>query len=153
MKRLFVAFSLLLFMDSPHVLAQETQEISEADSLFIQGQIFARQKEYNLALDAYINALSKDPKHEKARISLAILLGMQKEYAKGLKEIDSVLKLYPRSYQAHKVKARLLHDSKKYAEAAAAYEQYLALIPPNLLKDREEVEKEIAMLKSKSGAQ
>ena len=153
MKHLFVALSCVFLLGTPHALAQDSQKLSEADSLFIQGQIFARQKEYNLALDAYINALSKDPKHEKARISLAILLGMQKEYAKGLKEIDSVLKLYPRSYQAHKVKARLLQDSKKYAEAALAYEQYLALIPPNLLKDRAEVEKEIAMLKTKSGEQ
>lgn len=150
MKRLALTAAALLLFALPSLAQNELNtEMTEADGFFYQGQIFAHKKEYKLAYNAYLNALAEDPKHERARISLAILLGLQKEYAKGLKEIDRVLKLYPRSFQAHKVKAKLLQDSKQYAAAAESYTQYLKLIPQNLLKDREEIEKEIAMLQAK----
>lgn len=120
----------------------------EADNHFQQGQVFAAQKAYPQAQDAYLQALLVDPKHERARISLAILYGLKKEYPKALKEIETVQKLYPKSFLSYKVQGMLLKDSQQFDAAVMAFETYLNTAPPNQIKDRESVEKLIQTLRN-----
>lgn len=124
----------------------------EVESLFVQGQIFASQKYYDKAEEVYLEALAKDPKHERARISLAILYGLRKEYDKGLKEIAKVQKLYPKSFLSYKVQGLLYKDAQQPQEAAKALETYLKLAPPHQIHDREDVEKLIQALQSGASA-
>lgn len=124
----------------------------QVEDLFQQGQIFASQKAYNQAQDAYLQALVLDPKHERTRISLAILYGLKKEYPKALKEIEAVQKLYPKSFLSYKVQGMLLKDSQQPEAAAKAFETYLKTAPPNQIKDRESVEKLIQALRQPAAA-
>jgi len=138
------AFSLLTLP----VLANE-----KAENLFQQGQVFAVQKSYDQAMNAYLQALVSDPKHERARISLAIIYGVKKEYPKALKEIAAVQKLYPNSFLSYKVQGMLLKDSQEPEAAAQALETYLKLAPAEQIKDRDEVEKLIQSLRQTPGAE
>ena len=122
-------------------------DTKQVEDLFQQGQIFAAQKAYKQAQDAYLQALVLDPKHERARISLAILYGLQKEYPKALKEIEAVQKMYPKSFLSYKVQGMLLKDSMQPEAAAQAFETYLKTAPPNQIKDRESGEKLIQTLR------
>lgn len=141
MKFILPLFVILLLL-TPSALA------SEADDLFLQGQIFTSQKIYDEALSAYKKALDLEPDHERAHISLAILYGLQKEYKKGLAEIAIVQKLYPKAYLSYKVQGVLFQDAKMPIEAIKAFENYLKLAPETKIKDRQEIEKIIVDLKS-----
>lgn len=146
--RLCLSAACLSLLLSTAALAENKQ----VEDLFQQGQIFAAQKAYKQAQDAYLQALVLDPKHERARISLAILYGLQKEYPKALKEIEAVQKLYPKSFLSYKVQGMLLKDSQQPAAAAQAFETYLNTAPPNQIKDRESVEKLIQALRQPATA-
>lgn len=140
MKQLLLSTIIGLLMFATPVFA------SEADDLFLQGQVFASQKIYDQAMLAYQEALALEPEHERARISLAILYGLRQEYDKGLKEISLVQKLYPKSYVSYKVQGILYKDAKLFQKSAESFEKYLTMAPEGKIKDRKEIEELVKTL-------
>ena len=146
--RVSLAVGLLIGLSaSPSVAAP-----SRADDLFQMGQVFASQKSDDQAIDAFIRAIAADPKHVKARLSLATIYGRKKEYKKALDEVDAAIKLEPKAYVAYKIKGLLHEDLKQYPEAAAAYQAYLKAAPSDKVKDAEELVKRIEKFQSKPAA-
>lgn len=145
-KPVFLSALCLLGLAQLPVLAADHQ----AEELFQAGQVLASKKEYDKAMSAYLQAITHDPKHEKARLALAILYGKQKEFAKALKEVEAVQKINPKSYVSYKVQGLLLKDQNKPAEAANAFETYLKLAPTDKVKDSEEIYQLIQKLRAQS---
>ncbi len=136
--RISLAASLLIALSSPAIAAG-----NRADDYFQMGQVFAGQKADDQAMDAFIRAIAADPKHVKARLSLASIYGRKKQYKKALDEVDAAIKLDPKSFVAYKIKGLLHEDLKQYAEAATAYQAYLKVAPADKVKDAEELTKRI----------
>lgn len=129
------------------LIAQQALAAS-AEDLFHQGQIFASQKAYDKAQEAYLQALVEDPQFERAHISLALIYSLKKEYAKALYQLDKALKINPKNPLPHKVKGLIYRDQKKPSKAIQALQNYLASVPPEQLKekDRTEIEALISQL-------
>lgn len=129
-------------------------EASKADDYFNIGTIFAQNKDYDKAIDSYMQAAANDPAKYgiKANVSVAIVLGQKKEYDKAAKVLELIIDKhadYPDLYMVYKVLGRIRADQKRPADAVAAYETYLRLAPAAKLKpaDRAKVEQEIASLR------
>jgi tetratricopeptide (TPR) repeat protein len=113
---------------------------TNAEDFFQQGQIFASQKSYNKAQDAYLQALAADPKFEKAYISLALIYSLKKEFPKAIVQLDTVLKLNPKAPLPHKIKGLIFRDQGKWSEAIEAFKNYLKTMPAEQLKEKERQE-------------
>lgn len=155
----YVLCLLLISSLSLPALAEEvTQETKETpvdtttiedpvEDLFQVAQIYAQQKMYDKAIEAFYEVLKLDKKHEKSYVGLAIVYSQQKKYKEALKELDTVMKLFPKAYIPHKVQGMIYRDLKKNKEAAAAFELYLKKAPPKKIKDKKELEALIEQLK------
>lgn len=150
MKSLFTAAALLAVLSLPAFAATPSQ----AENLFQRGQVYAAQKDYNKAIDAYLQAIATDPSHERARISLAIMYGQQKAYDKAVKELEEVQKRNPQAWLSYKVLGLIRKDQNRPAEAVAAFETYLQLVPAERLKpqDKADVLKLVETLKAQISA-
>lgn len=143
-----LSLSVLATLASLNLFLAPAQAETSAEDHFQQGQIFASQKSYAKAQEAYLQALAVDPKFEKAYISLALIYSLKKEFPKALVQLDTVLKINPKAAMPHKVKGLILRDQGKFAEAIVSLQTYLKAVPPEQLKekDRADVEALIAKL-------
>ncbi|PIQ26026.1 hypothetical protein COW36_02535 [bacterium (Candidatus Blackallbacteria) CG17_big_fil_post_rev_8_21_14_2_50_48_46] len=126
---------------------------ASAEDFFHQGQIFAAQKSYDKAQEAYLQALATDPEFEPAYISLALIYSMKKDYAKALFQLDAALKLNPKGALAHKVKGLIFKEQGKAEAAIASFQAYLKAVPAEQLKakEKQEIEALIAQLEKEKG--
>ncbi len=149
-----LSLTLLAALASLNLMISPAWAETSAEDFFQQGQIFAGQKSYAKAQDAYLQALAVDPKFEKAYISLALIYSLKKEYPKALVQLDTVLKINPKATMPHKVKGLIFRDQGKFTEAIASLQNYLKAVPPEQLKekDRADVEALIAKLEKEKSA-
>lgn len=156
MQRIFLAtlgvffFSvspLTVWAQSDSTEASNFKPSDRAATLFFQGQVFAREGKLDQAIDAYLQALAREPQYAQARLSLAILYGKSKNYDKALKEIAIIQKQNPKDYLSYKVQGLLLQDSKDPKAAADAFEMYLKLAPAKQVKDAEALMERIDSLR------
>ncbi|MGV3523643.1 MAG: tetratricopeptide repeat protein [Candidatus Sericytochromatia bacterium] len=149
MKTLLTAAAMLAMLSLPAWAATPGQ----AENLFQRGQVYASQKDYAKAIDAYLQAIATDPTHERSRIALAIIYGKQKAFDKAVKELEEVQKLNPQDWLSYKVLGLIRKDQNRPAEAIAAFETYLQRVPAEKLKpqDKADVLKLVETLKSQLG--
>lgn len=148
MKKLILTTLTLLALTAPGMAS------TKADDYFQMGNIFATNKSYDQAIDAYLSAAESDPAAYgvKANISVAIIMGQKKDFDKAAKLLEQLIKDNSDSkdiYVAYKVLGKIREDQKRPADAIAAYETYLRLVPAEKLKekDRTTIEQKIAQLR------
>jgi tetratricopeptide (TPR) repeat protein len=133
-------FSVLLLCGIICQPASAVNAVSAAENHFHQGQVFAREKAYEKAQQAYLQALAVDPAYERAYIGLALIYSIRKEYPKALLQLDLVLKLNPKHPMAFKVKGQIFREQKKWSAAGEAFQTYLKLSKPEQITEKERLE-------------
>lgn len=135
-------------------LAAPSFASTKADDFFQMGNIFATNKSYDQAIDAYMSAAASDPATYgvKANISVAIIYGQKKEFDKAAALLEGILKDesdYKELYIVYKVLGKIREEQKRPADAVTAYETYLRLVPANKIKDKDRatIEQKIADLR------
>lgn len=152
MKKLILTTLTLLALTAPGMAS------TKADDYFQMGNIFATNKSYDQAIDAYLSAAESDPAAYgvKANISVAIVMGQKKDFDKAAKLLEQLIKDnsdYKDIYVAYRVLGKIRADQNRPADAVTAYETCLRLIPAAKLTDKlqKQIESDIATQRSKAG--
>ena len=60
-----------------------------ADYFYLHGNIYFKLRDYQQARDQYVEAIERDPKHEKAYNNLINIYFMAKQYEKALELVEN----------------------------------------------------------------
>jgi tetratricopeptide (TPR) repeat protein len=110
-----------------------TEEVLAADpqhpqALFVLGEIFFKENNFEEALDCFRHASRKDPK-PYVTLRIARTLRKMKRYEKALEELDTVLVAQRENPLFLKEKALVLNRMRRYSEALEIYEKLRSLDP------------------------
>lgn len=127
---------------------------SKADDYFQLGNIFAQNKDYNKAIESYLQAATADPdKYSvRANMSIAIVMAQKKDYEKSAKILETILKDhqdYPEIWLVYKIYGKVLIDLKRPQDAIDAFETFLGKVPQDKIKakEKEDIAKQIQALR------
>src|SRR5579859_2150434 len=92
---------------------------------------FRNQKRYDYALEAFEQALSRDPNYLEAYQEKGLTLFELERYDYALEVFEEALRLKPRVVALVIAKGQTLHALKRYNDALATFEQAIRLDPTN----------------------
>lgn len=95
----------------------------------VEGLVLAASGKPGAAIDAYRQALGRDPAYVAARCDLAILLAETGQANAALTELEAVLARQPDLTEAHRSRILIFSGLARYDEARAAIDIALAALP------------------------
>ena len=112
---------------------QETQNVEEpvntktAEEWKLEGNQFFKAQSYCKAIDAYTQAILKDPKEPNYYNNRAACNIILKQYDEVIEDCDKALFLDDKSTKAYRRKANACMNLLRFDEALANYKKFLAI--------------------------
>lgn len=107
----------------------QTSSLSEADSLFLQGELLAQLRRDQEAEEYFKKALKVASNHSATLLSLGIIRLRQEKPAEAKKYVEQALAADPRNSQAHYQYARILRQEGQKTDAIKVLHQAISLQP------------------------
>ncbi len=121
-------FALFLFYSN-----QELRTYSPDSSYSNLGAIYLNNKQYDLAIEAFENALEIDPDHVPAIYNLGIAYQRKGEYRKALENFRRAQKANPEHPPIYHAMGQVLMDLRRWDEAVGSFRKVIELDPDNTL--------------------
>lgn len=118
-------------MQEAHTLLQQVRNkgLANAETFFLDGNIYARKGDYEQAVRAYHNSLRHDPHDFKIFFNLANTYRRQGNLAKALAAYEQALVLNPGSSEAYYNMGLVYERQDQLDQALVTYKQALAIRP------------------------
>ena len=101
------------------------------DAYYFKGKAYVNLKNYDGAIEEFINVLALDSDYIEARLAIADINRRRGDYDDALDVYNSVLKIDSESYEALKGKALVYADLKEYKKACDLFKMADHLDPVN----------------------
>lgn len=105
------------------------RNISESDNLFLEGNKFFAQNNYEKAIELYNKAIQLNPSQWGYYFNLALAYKKANQAEKALENFKKVLELNPSSFSANKEMGEILALSENWPEAQKYYERAIEISP------------------------
>jgi tetratricopeptide (TPR) repeat protein len=109
--------------------AAVTLDPQNHEAAFALGQVYADDKKWDKAIDAFSAAAKYNPEDAMYRYRLGQAYFEADKIDPAQRELDAALKLNPRLFRAHWYLGRILKKREKYKEAAVAFSEAARLNP------------------------
>ncbi len=107
-------------------------KLSEADRLFLQGNKFYSEQNYDQAILSYQEAIKLNPQHWAFHFNLGLAYKRKGENEKALHSFRQAQSLNPESFSANKELGESLAKQGNFNEALGFYEKAVALNPEDV---------------------
>lgn len=131
--------------------------IYKIERLFLGGQYYARQEDFDSAINSFDKAISVDPNYANIYLHKALALSDIGRYSESLKCISKSIKLNPKNFAYYLFAGRICYDHQNYNEALQYIEKSLEIESTNefalgfkglILLSLDKMEEGIEILKS-----
>jgi tetratricopeptide (TPR) repeat protein len=108
---------------------EEIKKQSKAEELFMQGNSYYYDKEYDKAIEAYQKALESNPKNDATYTNMGVVYTNQEKYDKAIEAFQKALEVNPKKDGAYTNMGIVYGQQEAYDKAIEAYQKALKINP------------------------